>query len=146
MDPNFDTRSLRVADTHPEDLVAWFEVGYVPANGFNQAGHINAWPAVPRDLRFTQPKHDAKDIRHAFQLALLATSVGSVLPTSRLYGSTTELTALGCEQHDFAPVRQRVLQAVASGKTTGVSVAMVHKGRLVRALSVEGSAPVSHLH
>lgn len=63
--------------------------------------------------------------------ALLATSVGGVVATSRLYGISTELIAGGDEQHDFAPVRQRILQAVTSGKATGVAVAVVHKGRLV---------------
>jgi len=54
-----------------------------------------------------------------------------MLPTSRLYGSSAELTARGGEQHDFAPVRQRIRQEIASGKATGVAVAVVHKGRLV---------------
>jgi len=63
--------------------------------------------------------------------ALLATSVGGVLATSRLYGRSTELTAGGGAQHDFAPVRQRISQEIASGKATGVSFAVVHKGRLV---------------
>ena len=63
--------------------------------------------------------------------ALLATSVGSMLPTSRLYGISSERTARSGEQHDFAPVRQRILREVANGKATGVSVAVVHKGRLV---------------
>jgi len=27
---------------HAEHLVAWFELGYVPANGFDLAGHISA--------------------------------------------------------------------------------------------------------
>jgi CubicO group peptidase (beta-lactamase class C family) len=63
--------------------------------------------------------------------ALVATAVGSALPTSPLYGSITELPPQVGEQHDFAPVRQRVLQEVASGKATGVSVAVVHNGRLV---------------
>jgi CubicO group peptidase (beta-lactamase class C family) len=63
--------------------------------------------------------------------ALFATSVGGVLATSRLYGSGTELIAGGGAQHDFAPVRQRISQEVASGRATGVAVAVVHKGRLV---------------
>jgi CubicO group peptidase (beta-lactamase class C family) len=63
--------------------------------------------------------------------ALLATSVGGVVAKSRLYGSGTELIADDGERHDFAPVRQRILQEVASGKATGVAVAVVHKGRLV---------------
>jgi CubicO group peptidase (beta-lactamase class C family) len=63
--------------------------------------------------------------------ALLATSVSGVAATSRLYGRRTEFIAGGNEQHDFAPVRQRILQGVASGKATGVAVAVIHKGRLV---------------
>jgi CubicO group peptidase (beta-lactamase class C family) len=63
--------------------------------------------------------------------ALLATSVGGVLAKSRLYGSSAELTAGDGEPHDFAPVRQRILQEVASGKATGVAVAVVHRSRLV---------------
>jgi CubicO group peptidase (beta-lactamase class C family) len=62
--------------------------------------------------------------------ALLATSIGGVLRTPRLYGSSTFI-ADGDEQHDFAPVQQRILQEVASGKATGIAVAVVHKGRLV---------------
>jgi len=61
----------------------------------------------------------------------LATSVGSILPISRLYGRSAEVTARCGEQYDFAPVRQRIRQEVASGKATGVAVAVVHKGRLV---------------
>ena len=63
--------------------------------------------------------------------ALLAASVGGVLGTSRLYGSSTELNPGGGEQHDFAPVRQRIREEVASGKATGVAVSVVHKSRLV---------------
>src|SRR5580700_2451437 len=63
--------------------------------------------------------------------ALLAASVGGVLGTSRLYGSSTELNPGGGEQHDFAPMRQRILEEIASGKATGVAVSVVHKGRLV---------------
>jgi CubicO group peptidase (beta-lactamase class C family) len=63
--------------------------------------------------------------------ALLATSVGGILPTSRLYGSSAEPIARAGEQHDFAPVRQRIRQEVASGKATGVTVAVVHKGHLI---------------
>jgi CubicO group peptidase (beta-lactamase class C family) len=63
--------------------------------------------------------------------ALLATSVVGAVATSQLYGSSTELIAGGDEQHDFAAVRGRILQGVASGKATGVAVAVVHKGRLV---------------
>ena len=63
--------------------------------------------------------------------ALLVTSVGGVLAKSRLYGRSTELAAGDGEQHDFAPVRQRILQEVASGKATGVAVAVVHRGRVV---------------
>jgi CubicO group peptidase (beta-lactamase class C family) len=36
---------------------------------------------------------------------------------------------LNGEQHDFDPVRRRILQEVASGKATGVAVAVVQKGR-----------------
>src|SRR5271157_1509862 len=45
MDPDFYTRSMRVADTRAEHLVAWFELRCVPAHCLNHAGHINAWPA-----------------------------------------------------------------------------------------------------
>jgi CubicO group peptidase (beta-lactamase class C family) len=63
--------------------------------------------------------------------ALLATSIGGVVATSRLYGSDTELIAGADEQHNFAPVRQRILQGIATGKATGVAVAVVYRGRLV---------------
>ncbi len=61
--------------------------------------------------------------------SLLAASVAGVLPPSRLYGSSTEATR--GPQHDFAPMRQRILNEVASGKATGVAVAVVHQGRIV---------------
>lgn len=56
---------------------------------------------------------------------------GGVLATSRLYGSCAEPTAKAGKQHDFAPVRQRILQGVASGKATGVAVSVVRRGRVV---------------
>jgi hypothetical protein len=37
VDPDRDTRILRVTDTRVEQLVAWFELRYVPANRFNLA-------------------------------------------------------------------------------------------------------------
>jgi CubicO group peptidase (beta-lactamase class C family) len=49
-----------------------------------------------------------------------------MLPTSRHDGSSAD-----SEHHDFAPVRQRILEEIASGKATGVAAAVVHKGRLV---------------
>jgi hypothetical protein len=74
MDPNFDTRMLRVADTHPEDLVAGFELRYVSANRFDQASQVNAWP---RDLWFSQPDHRAEDVRHTFQVTTVQWIDGS---------------------------------------------------------------------
>src|SRR5260370_36256851 len=50
VDPDFNTRSLRVTNTHTEDRVARFELRYVPANRFNLACHVNTWPAGPRGL------------------------------------------------------------------------------------------------
>src|SRR5260370_19852917 len=43
---------------HAEHLVAWFELGYVPANLFNLAGHINAQSCV---LWFPQPGRYANE-------------------------------------------------------------------------------------
>jgi CubicO group peptidase (beta-lactamase class C family) len=63
--------------------------------------------------------------------ARLAISAGGVLPTPRLYASGTELTARNGEQHDFAPVRQRILEQIAAIRATGVAVAVVHKSHLV---------------
>src|SRR5713101_3414000 len=45
-----------------EDLVAWFELRYVPANRFNLAGRINAESCV---LWFAQPRQYANDVRLA---------------------------------------------------------------------------------
>lgn len=59
--------------------------------------------------------------------AMLATSIGGILSTSGLYGSSSEQSG----EDGFAPARQRILQEVASGKATGVAVAVVHKGRFV---------------
>jgi CubicO group peptidase (beta-lactamase class C family) len=69
--------------------------------------------------------------RRVILRALLATSVGGILPTSNPFGSSAEPTARGGEEHDFDPMRQRIRQQLASGKATGVAVAVVHKGRLV---------------
>src|SRR6266704_4571622 len=55
-DPDVKTRSVRVADTHAEHVVAWFELRYVPANRFDLACHINA---ESRDLWFAQAGCDA---------------------------------------------------------------------------------------
>src|SRR5438477_4534967 len=60
-DPDSDTRTLRVTDTHAEHLVAWFELGYVPADRFNLAGHINAQSC---DLWFAQSGHYATAAFH----------------------------------------------------------------------------------
>ncbi len=62
---------------------------------------------------------------------LLCTSIEGFLPASqRDTGSTTSSTA-GIEGHDFEPVRNRILKAIASGAATGVAVAVVHGGRTV---------------
>jgi CubicO group peptidase (beta-lactamase class C family) len=72
------------------------------------------------------PRTNRRDILRA----LLATSAGAMLPSSRLYASTADPFAQSSGAHDFAPVQQRILEAIASGKATGVSVAVVHQGRL----------------
>ena len=43
-----------------KDLVAWVELGYVPANGFDLAGHIRP---ESRILWFVQSGHEAHDVR-----------------------------------------------------------------------------------
>jgi hypothetical protein len=45
-----------------EHLVAWFELGYVPAHRFHLAGHINAESCV---LWFAQPSQYANEVRRA---------------------------------------------------------------------------------
>jgi hypothetical protein len=50
---------------HAEDLVAWFQLGHVPANRFNLAGHISAGSAGSYDRRFAQPEQYANDVRRA---------------------------------------------------------------------------------
>ena len=67
MNPDFGPRSLRVIDTHAEHFVAGFELLYVPASRFNDAGHVDAWPAWFRDRRLADPERDAKDVRHGSQ-------------------------------------------------------------------------------
>jgi hypothetical protein len=55
---------LRVTDTRAEHLVAWFKLHYVPASGFDLAGHINAESC---DSWFAQAGHYASNVRAAFQ-------------------------------------------------------------------------------
>jgi hypothetical protein len=50
---------------HAEHLIAWFELGYVPANRFNLAGHISSGSSGPSDLWFAQPEQYANDVRPA---------------------------------------------------------------------------------
>src|SRR5258708_7412519 len=69
MDPDFDTRSLRVTDADPKNFVTSFELRYVPANRFNLARHINAGPTRPCSFWFAQPEYNAKNVRHTFHLA-----------------------------------------------------------------------------
>lgn len=58
--------------------------------------------------------------------ALLSASIVGILPTSKneVYGS-------GRERQDFAPVRSRIVQAIANGSATGVAVAVAYHGRIV---------------
>src|SRR6266571_7492290 len=47
---------------HAENLVTWFEAGYIPANRFNLASHITAYSFV---LWFAQPSQYAGEVRPA---------------------------------------------------------------------------------
>jgi len=48
-----------------EHLVAWFELGYVPADRFDLAGYVHAQPSAPW---FAQPGHQAKRERASHEV------------------------------------------------------------------------------
>jgi CubicO group peptidase (beta-lactamase class C family) len=58
--------------------------------------------------------------------ALVAASVGASMP-AQLSGTREPVNT----PHDFAPVRERILKAIADEKATGVAVAVVQGGRIV---------------
>jgi CubicO group peptidase (beta-lactamase class C family) len=69
--------------------------------------------------------------RREFLSALLLASVPGSLPASDQDTSSTRSSAAGLERRNFAPVRDRILKAIASGAATGVAVAVAHRGRIV---------------
>jgi CubicO group peptidase (beta-lactamase class C family) len=69
--------------------------------------------------------------RRDFLSSLLLASVQSIVPASMLGASGTKSSAPALDKHDFEPVRNRILQATASGTATGASVAVAHRGRIV---------------
>src|SRR5260370_16042630 len=58
--------------------------------------------------------------------ALGAASVGAIMP-AQLSGTREPVNT----PHDFAPIRERILKAIADEKATGVAVAVVQGGRIV---------------
>jgi len=62
--------------------------------------------------------------RREVMRALVAASVGAIMPASI---SGASVTVRGT--FDFEPVRQRILEAVAQGRATGVAVAVAQAGR-----------------
>lgn len=63
---------------------------------------------------------------------LLVPALAGLLPASKVYGSSyTQGSEPAREQHDFEPVRNRILQAIARAGATGVAVAVAHRGRIV---------------
>jgi len=58
--------------------------------------------------------------------ALVAASVGAIMP-AQLSGTREPVKT----PHDFAPVRECILKAIADEKATGVAVAVVQGGRIV---------------
>ena len=64
--------------------------------------------------------------RREVMRALVAASVGAMMPASI---SGASVTVRGT--FDFEPVRQRILEAVAQGRATGVAVAVAQGGRII---------------
>ena len=58
--------------------------------------------------------------------ALVAASIGAMMPPLTRGASEPVHGA-----YDFAPVRERILKAVANGQATGVAVAVAQGGRVV---------------
>lgn len=67
-----------------------------------------------------------KITRREVARVLVAASFGAALPAP--LGGTSGRSR---QTYDFAPVRERILKAVADGKATGVAVAVVHGGRII---------------
>jgi CubicO group peptidase (beta-lactamase class C family) len=62
---------------------------------------------------------------------LLCTSIGDFLPASQKGTSSATSSTAGIERHDFEPLRNQILKAIASGAATGVAVAVAHGGRII---------------
>jgi CubicO group peptidase (beta-lactamase class C family) len=69
--------------------------------------------------------------RREVLLALLSASIGGILPASKRQGDEAKVYASSRERQDFEPVRNRILQAIANGRATGVAVAVAYGGRIV---------------
>jgi CubicO group peptidase (beta-lactamase class C family) len=63
--------------------------------------------------------------------ALLSASIVGILPGSKSQVYGTKVYTSGRERQDFGPVRDRILQAIANGRATGVAVAVAYGGRIV---------------
>jgi CubicO group peptidase (beta-lactamase class C family) len=62
---------------------------------------------------------------------LVSASIGGFLPASAQRRSDAKSLSTTHAQPDFEPVRNRIRQAIAQGKATGVAVAVAHHGSIV---------------
>jgi CubicO group peptidase (beta-lactamase class C family) len=69
--------------------------------------------------------------REFLSAALLFASVRGSLPASAQDTSSMRPSTADLERHTFAPVRDSILSRIAGGAATGVTVAVVHRGRIV---------------
>ena len=69
--------------------------------------------------------------RREFLSSLLFASVQSILPASTQGTIGMNSSAARLDKRDFAPVRDKILNEIASGAATGVTVAVAHNGKIV---------------
>jgi CubicO group peptidase (beta-lactamase class C family) len=62
---------------------------------------------------------------------LLSASIGGILSASQQGTAGALSSTAGIERHDFEPVRNQILKAIASGAATGVAVAVADGGRII---------------
>jgi len=62
---------------------------------------------------------------------LLSASIGGILSVSQQDTAATRSSTGGIDKHNFEPVRNRIVEAIASGAATGAAVAVAHGGRIV---------------
>jgi CubicO group peptidase (beta-lactamase class C family) len=62
---------------------------------------------------------------------LLSASIGGILSAPQQDTASALSSTAVIERHDFEPVRNRILKAIAGGAATGVAVAVAHGGRII---------------